>query len=375
MRISRESIGKSALRCAVIAILFIFPALSQAQSRIVTVSPDPAGPVASGTALRNALAGIPSPSATNPWLLKIEPGIYDVQFNPLQMRSWVSIEGSGIEATTIRGNIGYNPQTFVGYFGMVEGANNAELRNLTVENTGSGQHRIAMLNRNASPRVYRVRFITQGDDNKGLYGILNLGLGGSASPILEEIEVRVTGGSLTTGIAYEGAATSAEIHRSRIVISGGTTRSHGILLHSGRLQRIRDTIIETYFGASASGIYVLSANPSQDLWLTNTTIISESSTQSNYGINCNDAISINVIGSQILVNNQLQAIGIRQLQNSGTIVLNSYILAATAIVSSNGNVFISNSVLAGGPVTATGSKGCFGVTDEAGGFYTGPCPP
>jgi hypothetical protein len=71
MRISRESIGKCALRCAVIAILFIFPALLQAQSRIVTVSPVPGDPVASGTALRNALAGIPSPSATNPWLLKI----------------------------------------------------------------------------------------------------------------------------------------------------------------------------------------------------------------------------------------------------------------------------------------------------------------
>src|ERR1044072_3236128 len=265
MRISRESIGKSALRCGVIAILFIFPALSQAQSRIVTVSPVAGDPVASGTALRNALAGISSPSGTNPWLLKIEPGIYDVQFNPLQMRSWVSIEGSGIEATTIRGDVGYNPQTFVGYFGVVEGANNAELRNLTVENIGSGQHRIAMLNRNASPRVYRVRFITQGDDNKNLNGIRNLGLGGSSSPILEEIEVRVTGGSLTTGIGYEGTATSAEIHRSRIVISGGTTRSHGILLHSGKLQRIRDTIIETYFGASASGIYVLSANPSQEL--------------------------------------------------------------------------------------------------------------
>jgi hypothetical protein len=291
------------------------------------------------------------------------------------MRSWVSIEGSGIEATTIRGDVGFNPQTFAGYFGVVEGANNAELRNLTVENIGGGAHRIAMLNRNASPRVYRVRFITQGDDNKALHGIENLGVGGSSSPILEEIEVRVTGGSLNTGISYEGTETSSEIHRSRIVILGGTTRSHGILLHSGRLHRIRDTIIETYFGASASGIYVLSTNPPHDLWLMNTTIISESSTQSNYGIYCNDAISLNVMGSQILVNNQFQAIGVRQLQASGTIVLNSYILAATGTVSSNGNVYISNSVLAGGPVTATGVKGCFGVADEAGGFYTGPCPP
>jgi hypothetical protein len=380
MRINRESIGRYAIRCAAIAILLAFPALSQAQTRTVLVSPVAGDPVASGTALRNALTGIQSPSSTNPWLLKVEPGIYDVQGNSLQMRQWVSIEGSGIEATTIRGNV----QTiitqgapFLHPAGTVNGADNVELRNLTVENTGSGQHRIAMLNRNASPRVYRVRFVTQGDEDKSLWGMLNMGFGGSGSPILEEIEVRVTGGRFTIGIEYQGTEIFSELHRSRIVVLGGTTQSAGIAITNGRLNRIRDTIIETYFGKSASGIHIRSVftNPPQDLWLTNTTIISFSSTDANYGINCDGAIAVNVSGSQIFVNGASQKIGIHQPQTTGPItVLNSYIQAGSGIVFSNGPVGISNSHLVGGPVTGS-FKGCYGVVDEAGVFYTGPCPP
>lgn len=376
MTINHESIGKSAIRCAAIAILLVFPALSQAQVRTVLVSPVPGNPVASGTALRSALANIPSPSSTNPWLLKIEPGIYDVQINPLQMRSWVSIEGSGIEATTIRGNVGSDLSHVPAvYAGTVQGADNAELRNLTVENIGSGEHRVAMLNLATSPRVYRVRLVTQDNENKSLWGMLNLGFGGGGAPTLEEIEVRVTGGGWPVGIEYQGTEIYSELHRSRIVVLGGTTQSAGIQMTFGRLHRIRDTVIETYFGASASGIYVLATNPPQDLWLTNTSIISSSSGNSNYGIYCNAAITLNVATSQISVGNQFQAIGIRQIQTNGpVIVLNSHILAGNGVVSSNGIVNISNSVLIGGPVTA-GLKGCFGVLDEAGIFYTGTCPP
>ena len=291
----------------------------------------------------------------------------------------MSIEGSGIDATTIRGIVGSDLTNIPAlYLGVVEGADNAELRNLTVENIGNGAHRVAMVNRTVSPRVYRVRLITQGEESKSLWGMINLGFGGGGAPILEEIEVRVTGGRFTTGIEFQGTEPFAELHRSRIVVLGGTERGAGIQLTNARLNRIRDTTIETYFGKSASGIYVQSAwtNPPQDLWLMNTTIISSSSTDSNYGINCNDAITLNVMGSQLWIHNHSQAIGIRQQQtNNSASVLNSHIIASTAIVSSNGPVHVSNSLLLGGPVTTTSWKGCFGVSDEAGGFYTGPCPP
>jgi hypothetical protein len=48
-----------------------------AYKRTVLVSPV-GTPQQNGTALRNALASITGASATNPYLLKIEPGIYDL---------------------------------------------------------------------------------------------------------------------------------------------------------------------------------------------------------------------------------------------------------------------------------------------------------
>jgi len=109
----------------------------------------PGDPIASGTALKNALAGISSPSSTNRWLLKIEPGIYQMTGNSLLMRPWVDIEGSGIEQTTIRMMNSSTTPT-------IAGASNAELRMLTVEAIDQGT---AMFNSNAHPRVYRVKFV------------------------------------------------------------------------------------------------------------------------------------------------------------------------------------------------------------------------
>jgi hypothetical protein len=145
---------------SVFGCVLLNSSVASAQIRTVLVSPVPGNPVASGTALQNALAGISSPSDTNRWLLKIEPGIYDLQAGSLQMRSWVDIEGAGINVTTIRSS-----ET------TIIGASNAELRMLTVEAIGNqfinpGPEVIAMLNQNAHPRVYRVKFKTHGPNSE-----------------------------------------------------------------------------------------------------------------------------------------------------------------------------------------------------------------
>jgi hypothetical protein len=54
-----------------------------------------------GTALLNALNGITTASATNPYLLKVEPGIYDLGTGTLTMKQFVDVEGSGQRITTI----------------------------------------------------------------------------------------------------------------------------------------------------------------------------------------------------------------------------------------------------------------------------------
>jgi hypothetical protein len=71
-----------------------------------------------------------TPSETNPCLLKILPGVYDIGSNTLQMNHFVDIEGSGENVTKIKGNSGTN--------GVISARNGAEYRFLTVENTGGG---------------------------------------------------------------------------------------------------------------------------------------------------------------------------------------------------------------------------------------------
>jgi len=115
-----------------------------AYKRTVVVSPV-GTPTQNGTALKNALGGISDASESNPYLLKIEPGIYDVgsaNNNPLIMKPYVDVEGSGEGITTITatGFVSSSPNPnflLEGYDNAtVAGTANSELRFLTVKSTG-----------------------------------------------------------------------------------------------------------------------------------------------------------------------------------------------------------------------------------------------
>jgi hypothetical protein len=84
-------------------------------------------PTQNGQALQGALASITGASQSNPYLLKIEPGLYDLESCNLPMKESVDVEGSGEQVTRITSAIESDA-------GTVSGASNAELRFLTVEN-------------------------------------------------------------------------------------------------------------------------------------------------------------------------------------------------------------------------------------------------
>lgn len=67
-----------------------------------------------------AISAIADASATNPYLVKIMPGVYE---SNITMKPYVDVEGSGVNVTTLR---------------RVVGADNAELRNLKVESSLNG---------------------------------------------------------------------------------------------------------------------------------------------------------------------------------------------------------------------------------------------
>ena len=348
--------------------------------RTVLVSPVPGNPVASGTDLRNALAGISSPSATNRWLLKIEPGIYDVGTVSLQMRPWIDIEGSGIGVTAIRGRVDPRPNRDRG---TVNGANDAEIRLLTIKGgaTAKVEDAIAMFNLNASPRLYRVRLLADGQ--AFVSGMRNV----QSAPLLEECEIiaattRVTS-SEAYGIVFNGAhaGQKSSILRSKIMVTGAA-RTHGVhLVIAQTVTEIRDTRIEVSGGEQTSGIYAQGTGWAslETLSLRNVEISSTGGSTASYGVHFEPDAQINmdIFNSSLVSQDSPTTCGIAK-HGLGTITLQgSKVAGLTKTVDSPvGNVSIASTYLQGGPVTTvSGTRHCMGVWDENGVFYPSSCPP
>lgn len=162
-----------------------------AYARTILVSPL-ATPAQSGAALLAALAAITDASATTPYLLKIEPGVYDLGTSSLQMKPYVDIEGSGEGVTQLQGARRADQNG-----GAINGADNAELRQLSVKVTsGTGAFAIAISISNASPHITHVTARSDGDTS---YAIAMVN---SARPRIEHVYAVATGGSaIATGMA------------------------------------------------------------------------------------------------------------------------------------------------------------------------------
>lgn len=224
---------------------------ASAYKRTVVVSPVPNDAVASGTALKSALAGITGASSTNPYLLKIEPGVYDLGATPgLQMKQWVDIEGSGQQSTKIKCACGAS-DTFAPE-AVVKGSNNAELRFLTVENTGGGPVSIAIRNQNASPQLTHVTVTASG-------GTRNFGLhNNSSSPRMNNVTATASGGTESYGV-YAVAFSSPQMTDITITASGGT-HNFGAY-NSQSSSRMMDVTATASGGTNSYGVYNDASSP------------------------------------------------------------------------------------------------------------------
>ena len=115
------------------------------------------------TTISAALAAITDNTATNRYLVYVAPGTYTEQ---VTMKPYVDIEGAGELPTRI--NFASFPSA---NSGTVLGASNAELRFLTVENTGGPGNAIAIYNNLASPRLTHVTLSLPGGNAS--YGIIS----------------------------------------------------------------------------------------------------------------------------------------------------------------------------------------------------------
>ena len=90
------------------------------------------------TSIQAAINSAINPTATNPYLIIVAPGIYT---ESITLKPYIDVQGSGVNLTTI---------THDGSAPTVYGADHSELRSLTVINTGGGAEAIGIANINAS---------------------------------------------------------------------------------------------------------------------------------------------------------------------------------------------------------------------------------
>jgi hypothetical protein len=350
--------------------------------RTVLVSPVPGNPVASGTALSTALAGIPSPSSTDPWLLKIEPGIYDIGKTSLQMRSWVDIEGSGVGVTTVRGNVALDANL---QNGTVNGADNAELRLLTVQATGSERSAsvpgaIAMFNSKASPSLFRVKLVARASSYAA--GARNV----QSAPLFDECEISVSGTSSPSseahGIVFLGEITGkrSSILRSKVVVTKAA-KNHGVHLRIAQtVTEIRDSGIEAAGGETARGIYAQGEGwvSNETLTLRDVELSSSGGSSASYGIQleAGSSIGLDIFNSSLAGRNSPAAYGIAQYGPSAVVIQDSKVVGLTKTIDSPlGSVSVASTYLQGGPVTGGAGSHCIAVWDENGVFFPNSCPP
>ncbi len=325
----------------------------------VHVHPVPGDATASGTRLLNALAGITNASATKRYVIKVEPGIYDVGTAGLQMKSFVDVEGSGQNATVIQG-LGSNDQNFT--TAVVQGASSCELRDVQLKSTGTPSlpYAIALLIPGADTRVRNVAINSSGGNVN--WGIRNL----NGSPVIEEVDILVQGGSTGYGIVGTGGSGSSLVVRRTTIQVVGANHGQGIFRDlTATSTELRDVQIRVSGGVHASGIKTMLAGPFL-ITITGSTIEAEGSSDS-YGINFDGGGQVKVEQSRVRASGNGFSYGINGI---GSLTVNhSEIIGATATVEAV-DAKIGATLLDGGPAFAT----CAGVYDESYTFFASTCP-
>jgi len=298
---------------------------------IIFVSPKPGDtPTTAGTALLNLVNGITDNSETNPYLIKVGPGIYDLGTGSLQMKEYVDIEGSGENTTVITGHIDNQNS------GVVKGANNTEIRFLTVQNTG-GDWAIAISNASASPKITNVTASGSGGTHN--YGVYNT----SSPPRMTNVTASASGGSGSSNLAVYNYSSSPTMTNVTASASGGTY-NYGVYNYSSP-PTMTNVTASGSGGTYSYGVFNYSSYPT----ITNVTASASGGTN-NYGVYST--------GTGIIMIHNSVIIGSTNTLWNGT----------------NTTTRVANTKLSGGPVSNSGTLTCAGVYDENYTFYASTCP-
>jgi hypothetical protein len=345
------------------------------------------------TSVQSALDSISDNGEANRYLVWVASGTYS---EAVTMKQYVDIQGAGELVTKITAAGSASANT-----GTVTGANNAELRFLTVENTGGDEHAIAIHNNSASPRLTHVTAIASGasgpapDEWEGKnYGVYN----DASSPTMTDVTVTADASETFESTAYGvyNRNNSSPTMRDVTVTAKGSGEGVGVY-NDASSPTIVDMIVTatgifvegvyncnnssptmtnmavTASGTDISGVYNDSSSP------TMTNVIVTASGLTGHGV-YNNSSSVTMTNTTIVADSDFSdGYGIFNQADSGSYTVkvnNSQITggANTIVNDSEFTTLVGASQLDGGAVTGSGTVTCAGVYDENYTFYSSTCP-
>ncbi len=360
-------------------------------------TPNPTG---SGTALLAAVASIPStgndaPSYSNPWLLKVGPGMFDLGSGALTVPSYVSVEGAGRSATTIQSTGGSSPGA-----ATVIVAAGEELRDVAINNTGGAAYATGLIVSGGSTAVRRVDVtVTPGTTtSRGIYltsgagptfedvavSLYNPGSGDfygvfsdpGSSPTFDRVSVSLGASGTGGGAAIQvtGGLTGRNVRVSAGFGGNGSATIGGVVVN-GPLN-LRNSDVNAGCAGSAGPAYaaygvstVTLTNVNVDVWLYGNASCTA------YGVYLNDA-DARISGSSLIAYNY--ALFTTNATSAHTVNVDASTLEGYNRYVSNGSGYTT--VIGATRITDlygndnTGSLACAGVYGQSGAFYASTCP-
>jgi hypothetical protein len=283
--------------------------------------------------LSTALAAITDATATKPYVIKIAPGVY-TETQIVAMKNYVDVEGSGQNITTI--NCACSSSNFDATAAVISaGAITAEIRHLTINNTGGsnnmsvgvytngystdgvvtinnvtataivtvggdGATSVGVYNDTSSPTMNNVTATANGGDEAdeavGVYndssapkmtnvtatatgGTFNRGVkNDSSGPTMTNVTATATGGFGTYGVY--NSSSGPTMNNVTATAKGGT--NNGGVYNTNSTAEIRNSSLTGYGGTNNYGVYNISASTAEirNSSITGTTNSIENSTSS-----------------------------------------------------------------------------------------------
>ena len=294
------------------------------------------------TTLASALGSITDNSATSTYLIWVAPGIYSE--SNVTMKPYVDIQGAGEDVTKIT-TVGSPAGQMIA---TLNGASNAELRYLTVENIGHNAFAVAMTNWGTSPHLSHVTLTSSTGTNEtiGMYS------SNGASPTTDDVTILVTGapgtGNLNVGVECV-SCTNPVLNHADITVTAlaGNYHSYPIYVnYSGSLSVNNVNATVTGTTSDATGIY----SNDTSIYVQSSNIEAIANGGSNLGI-------YTATGSVVRVDDS-------KVKGS----------SHTIYTGSSTTVHVGASHLSGGAMLATGPSKCAGVTTRITTSSRAPAP-